>query len=362
MKRTIAILLALVLTLAALSGCGGTKTSSSAGNAASGNASAGSSSGEADTGLDALDPVELTFSTQASQDVEYVKAMYRVQEKIAEMSGGKLTMVIHDNGSLMTQEGEIDACARGTLDMYFSSPFLISDQLDYLSMFTAAYIYKNADHMLAVWNGDIGQKVVEDVADHCNVRWLSFIYCGSRHLLLRDIGKEVHTPEDMAGVNLRMPNSDAWLFMGRALGANPTPMAFAEVYTGLQTGAIDGQENPLQTDIAQKWYEVSSQVVLTGHCIEPMCVAINEDLWQSLAPEYQEILTTALKESIDECNATNVAAEQECIEFMRNQGLTVIEPDLDAFMEYAENYYLADADMTASWDMDLYREIKDMDF
>ena len=108
MKRTIAILLALVLTLAALSGCGGTKTSSSAGNAASGNASAGSSSGEADTGLDALDPVELTFSTQASQDVEYVKAMYRVQEKIAEMSGGKLTMVIHDNGSLMTQEGETE--------------------------------------------------------------------------------------------------------------------------------------------------------------------------------------------------------------------------------------------------------------
>ena len=311
-------------------------------------------------GLDDLDPVELTFSTQASGEVEYVKAMYRVQDLIKERSGGKLTMVIYDNGSLMTQEGEIDACARGSLDMYFSSPFLISDQLDYLSMFTAAYIYKDADHMLSVWNGDIGQKVVEDVAEACNVRWLSFIYCGSRHMMLRDVGKEIKTPEDMKGVNLRMPNSDAWLFMGKALGANPTPMAFAEVYTGLQTGAIDGQENPLQRDIAQNWDEVSNQVVLTGHCIEPMCVAINEDKWQSLDPAYQEILADALKESIDQCNQTNVEAEQGCIDFLREEGLTITEPDLDAFMAYAEDTYLSDESMTASWDMDLYEQIKNM--
>lgn len=357
MKKALTLLL-VVCMLLSLAACGAKTEPAPAATAAPAQADSGETA--AASALDSLAPVNLTFSTQASQDVEYVKAMYRVQEKIADRSGGKLTLTIHDNGSLMTQEGEIDACARGTLDMYFSSPFLISNQLDYLSMFTAAYIYKDADHMLKVWNGDIGKKVIEDVADKCSVRWLSFIYCGSRHLLLRDIGKEVHTPEDMSGVNLRMPNSDAWLFMGKALGANPTPMAFAEVYTGLQTGAIDGQENPLQTDIAQKWYEVSSQVVLTGHCIEPMCVAINEKKWESLDPAYQEILTTALKEEIDACNATNVAAEQECIDFLRDQGLTIIEPDLDAFMTYAENYYLADANMTASWDMDLYKEIKDM--
>lgn len=354
MKKTLTVILALMVLCSILTGCGSTK------GAPEGSAPESSAPVEGKTGLDALDPVELTFSTQASKDVEYVKAMYKVQEKINEMSGGKLTMVIYDNGSLMTQEGEIDACARGTLDMHFSSPFLIADQLDYLSMFTSAYVYKDAQHMLNVWNGDIGKKVVEDVADKCNVRWLSFVYCGSRHLMLRDIGKEVHTPEDMSGVNLRMPNSDAWLFMGKALGANPTPMAFAEVYSGLQTGAIDGQENPLPTDIAQKWYEVSSQVVLTGHCIEPMCVAINEDLWQSLAPEYKEILTTALKEAIDECNQANAAAEKENIEFLKSQGLTVVEPDIEAFMEYAESYYLADKNMTAAWDMELYKEIKDM--
>ena len=356
MKKALALLLAVCMLLS-LAACGA-KTEPTPVAAAPAQSGSGETNPASD--LDSLAPVNLTFSTQASQDVEYVKAMYRVQERVADRSGGKLTLTIHDNGSLMTQEGEIDACARGSLDMYFSSPFLISNQLDYLSMFTAAYIYKDADHMLKVWNGDIGKKVIEDVADKCSVRWLSFIYCGSRHLMLRNIGKEIHTPEDMSGVNLRMPNSDAWLFMGKALGANPTPMAFAEVYTGLQTGAIDGQENPLQTDIAQKWYEVSSQVVLTGHCIEPMCVAINEKKWESLDPAYQEILATALKEEIDTCNATNVAAEQECIDYLREQGLTIIEPDLDAFMTYAENYYLADAGMTASWDMDLYKQIKDM--
>lgn len=82
---------------------------------------------------------------------------------------------------------------------------------------------------------------------------------------------------DLAGVNLRMPNSAAWLFMGRALGANPTPMAFAEVYQGLQTGAIDGQDNPLPTTRAQKWYEVTSSIVLTGHVIDLFAIGCHQN-------------------------------------------------------------------------------------
>lgn len=137
MKKALALLLAVCMLLS-LAACGTKTEPAPAASAAPAQADSGETA--AASALDSLAPVNLTFSTQASQDVEYVKAMYRVQEKIADRSGGKLTLTIHDNGSLMTQEGEIDACARGTLDMYFSSPFLISNQLDYLSMFTAAYI------------------------------------------------------------------------------------------------------------------------------------------------------------------------------------------------------------------------------
>ena len=306
-------------------------------------------------------PVTLVFSTQASADVNYVKAMYMIQDEIAEKSNGTLLMEIHDNGSLMTQEGEVDAVARGTLDMMFSTPFLVADQLPYLYMFTAAYIFRDQAHMRAVMDGEIGQKVVEDVAEKLNVRWLSALYCGARHLDLRDIGHEVTTPEDLAGVNLRMPNSSAWLFMGKALGANPTPMAFAEVYQGLQTGAIDGQDNPLPTTRAQKWYEVTSMIVLTGHVIEPMCIAINEDKWQSLSDEHKTILMDAVKNATAFCDAANLSDEQSDIDFFRSQGLEIIYPDVDAFMAATEEAYLGDAEMIKDWDMDLYYQIKNLE-
>ncbi|HWR12886.1 MAG TPA: DctP family TRAP transporter solute-binding subunit [Rectinemataceae bacterium] len=307
-------------------------------------------------------PTKIVFSTQASADVNYVKAMYMLKEKVESASKGSLLLEIHDNGSLMTQEGEVDAVARGTLDMMFSSPFLISNQLPYLNMFTAAYIFKNQKHMRAVMDGPIGQTVAEDVAKKLNVRWLTALYCGSRNLDMRNIGRDIKTPADLAGVNLRMPNSAAWLFMGRALGANPTPMAFAEVYQGLQTGAIDGQDNPLPTTRAQKWYEVTSSIVLTGHVIEPMCVAINEKKWQSLSADQRQIMTKAIKEITAWNDAANLESEKNDLEFFRSKGLKIITPDVKAFMAATEKAYLSNKQMTKDWDLDLYNKIKNLEY
>lgn len=305
-------------------------------------------------------PVEIVFSTQASPGVHYVDAMYKMKEYVESASEGNITMVIHDSGSLMTQEAEIDAIARGTLDMMFSSPFLISDQMPSLTLFTQAYIFKNQAHMRAVMDGEIGRQVVEEVAQNLGVRWLSALYCGARHLDLRDIGREVRTPEDLKGVNLRMPNSSAWLFMGQALGANPTPMTFGEIYTGLQTGAIDGQDNPLTTTRAQKWYEVTSQIVLTGHVIEPMCIAINERKWQSLSDDQRRIMSEGVAIATEYADSHNLASEQEDVEFFRAQGLTIVEPDIDAFMEATEKAYLGNEEMTRHWDMEMYQQIRDL--
>lgn len=305
-------------------------------------------------------PVEIVFSTQASPGVHYVDAMYKMKEYVETESEGNITFTIHDSASLMTQEAEIDAIARGTLDMMFSSPFLISDQKPSLTLFTQAYIFKNQAHMRAVMDGEIGQQVVEEVAADLGVRWLSALYCGSRHLNLRDIGREVHVPADLEGVNLRMPNSSAWLFMGEALGAKPTPLTFGEIYTSLQTGAIDGQDNPLTTTRAQKWYEVTDYIVLTGHVIEPMCIAINEKKWQSLSDDQRRIMNEGVALATEYADRMNLAAEQADVEFFKEQGLTVIEPDIDAFMAATEAAYMGNAEMTASWDMEMYKAIRDL--
>ena len=95
------------------------------------------------------------------------------------------------------------------------------------------------------------------------------------------------TPADLAGVNLRMPGTDAWQFLGKALGASPTPLAFSEVYTALASGAVDGQDNPLPTVVDKKFYEVTKQISLTSHLVDLNYIAFSMETWNSLTPEQQ---------------------------------------------------------------------------
>ena len=99
--------------------------------------------------------------------------------------------------------------------------------------------------------------------------------------------RKIVSPADMAGIRLRMPGGEAWQFLGHALGANPTPMAYAEVYTGLQTGAIDGQDNPLPNVENMKFYEVMSQIVLTSHLVGYDLLVVSAKTWDAMSPEEQ---------------------------------------------------------------------------
>ena len=324
-KRIISIALVLAMT-AGLAACGQKTSETKSPSQAQAKTEAAPDASEqpqTDAGAE-LPEVKLVFSTQSSGDVNYVKAMHMIADEISEKTNGKFTMEIHENGSLMTQEGEVDAVARGSLDMMFSSPFLISDQMPYLTMFTAAYIFQNEQHMRAVMDGEIGQKVADDVAEKLNVRWLSALYCGARHLDMRDIGREITKPEDLNGVNLRMPNSSAWLFMGKALGANPTPMAYAEIYQGLQTGAIDGQENPIDTIYDMKFHEVQTDITKTNHSGLDQVVLINKAWYDGLDADIQEAITQGVKQGGRVCLEETLALAEKDEKLIADTGKTAI--------------------------------------
>ena len=137
-------------------------------------------------------------------------------------------------------------------------------------------------------------------------------------------------------------------FLGRALGANPTPMAYAEVYTGLQTGAIDGQDNPLPNDYNMKFYEVTGQIAMTGHLIGFDVLAIGSELWNGMTAEQQQALQAAVDEAIAESKERHLAREEELVAYFEEQGLDVYEPDRQAFREYAQQKYL-ESEFAASW-------------
>jgi hypothetical protein len=135
------------------------------------------------------------------------------------------------------------------------------------------------------------------------VKLLTVMYLGRRHVNLRT-DAEVRTPADLAGIKLRMPGTDAWQFLGSALGANPVPVAFGEVYTALQTGAIDGQDNPLPTNRDSKFYEVTKQIVLTSHLVDLNYLALSKKVWDEFTPEQQAVVQKAADDAAEQGRQT----------------------------------------------------------
>jgi TRAP-type C4-dicarboxylate transport system substrate-binding protein len=164
----------------------------------------------------------------------------------------------------------------------------------------------------------------------------------------------------MKTVKMRVPNSPAWIAMGKALGANPTPMAFGEVYMGLKTGVVGAQDNPLPTDKSAKFYEVTKYIVLTDHVVDSVWPTINEKKWQSMTKQQQDWVVAALDKAREHCDNTNLENEKSILSFFKEQGLTVVEnADKAAFAAYAKNYYQNEAkDISKDWDWKLYDDIQ----
>ncbi len=310
--------------------------------------------------LSAGEPVKLSFSSQSVPNDAHTKAMYKFKEELEKVSKGEMEVDVYDSGQLFTQDGEQTAIMRGTVDMIYTSAPWIAQQVPYVSMLGGVYTFAGYDHMNKVMTGEIGKKIFADVTKKLGIRPLTAFYLGTRQLLLRDIGKEVRTPQDMKGVKLRVPNSPTWIALGKALGGNPTPMSFGEVYLALKTGVADGQDNPMPTDKNAKFYEVSKYLTLTNHVVDTVWPTINEAKWQTLTDQQKEWVMASLAKAKELCDSTNIAAEAELVGFFKKNGIVVIEdPDIEAFMSYAKNSYQTESkDISKDWDWKLYDEIQ----
>ena len=270
-----------------------------------------------------------------------------MMQKFADAIGPDLALEPYYGGNLFKQGTELVALQRGNLEMGNIAPQDIANQVPAFSILTAAYVFRDADHMRAFFASDMGKEFVGQAEEQLGIKILGPTYFGTRQVGLKP-EKEIRTPADMAGIKLRMPGGDAWQFLGRALGANPTPMAYAEVYTGLQTGAIDGQDNPLPNVQNMKFYEVMSQIVLTSHLVGYDLLTISKTAWDALSPEQQEKLQAAATAAIDWSQAEHLKMEGELAKSFEEKGLKVYEPDVAAFRAYAQKMYL-ESDLAKSW-------------
>jgi TRAP-type transport system periplasmic protein len=302
-------------------------------------------------------PVELVYTMTAVPTDAHAGAMQVFKQVVEKVSGGNIKVKTYDSASLFKQEQEVSAVRSGQADMTATAAPWLTDGSPWISMFTAGYIFKSYEHMTKVLNGDIGKAAFERVAKEQGIRPLGAQYLGTRQLdMVKDVW--IKTPDDLKGVKLRMPNSDSWLFLGKALGANPTPISFSELYMALQTKTVDGQDNPLPSDKNAKFYEVTKSITLTNHFVDSVWPAMNEKKWQSLTDQQKGWVMEGVKAGIKYCDETNLKAESELVEFFKGAGLKVYKADVDAFAKHVQAEYL-NSPYAKTWDMDLFKRIQD---
>ena len=257
------------------------------------------------------------------------------------------TIEPHLNSTLFRQGTELVALQRDNLELGNIAPQDISKQVPSWSVLTSAYLFRDAEHLNKFFASETASQMKKQVEDQLKVKILGPTFFGTRHVGLRG-KKKVNVPADLAGVKLRMPAGDAWQLLGRSLGANPTPLAYAETYTGLQTGTVDGQDNPLPNIQNMKFYEVMGQIVLTSHLVAFDLLTMNLKAWQAMSPEQQRAFQAATDKAIAWSTAEHVKREAELAESFRKQGLDVYVPNINAFREHAQKIYLA-SDEAKAW-------------
>ncbi|CTQ60782.1 MAG: TRAP transporter substrate-binding protein DctP [Roseibium album] len=293
------------------------------------------------------DKVTLRMSTPASETDQRSVALAEVfAPEVAEFA----TYEPHYNASLIKQNSELEAIASGDLEMSIASAQELAQYFPEFSIFATGYVHQDADHQVRVFNDPLMDPFKQKVEDELGVKLLAVMYLGRRHVNLRQTKDEltVKTPADLAGVNLRMPGTDAWQFLGKALGANPTPMAFTEVYTALQTGSVDGQDNPLPTVVDAKFFEVTNQIALTSHLVDLNYVAFSKAVWDELTPEQQAKVKAAAEAAAESGRNAQLQKEAELVSFLEEKGLAIYEPDLNAFRDHVQSQYVG-SEFAASW-------------
>ncbi len=261
-------------------------------------------------------------------------------------------------GTLFKQGTELVALQRDNLELGNVAPQDISKQVPAWSILTSAYLFRDANHLNAFFNSDLGAQMKKMVEDQVKVKILGPTFFGTRQVGLKP-KKKINKPEDLAGIKLRMPPGDAWQLLGRSIGAHPTPMAYAETYTGLQTGAIDGQDNPLPNVQNMKFYEVMSQIVLTSHLVGFDLLTVNLKTWSGMNAAKQNSFQAAADKAIAWSTAEHLKKEAELAEGFKKQGLDVYTPDVNAFRAYAQKVYLA-SDEAKAWPPGLLEKINAM--
>jgi TRAP-type transport system periplasmic protein len=296
----------------------------------------------------------LRFSTAAPPPDFLSRSLLQFKADL-EKAAPEFEVQVHPGSQLFRQGTEVPAMQRGNLEMSTMTTFEVAQQVPEFGLFNRAYLFRDYEHAYKTFTGPVGKRYADTVASKMGLVILAPTYLGTRQVNLRTV-HDVKGPRDLNGLKMRMPGGPDWLLLGQSIGVTPTPMGMAEVYLALQTGAIDGQENPPTIFNAAKFYEVTKQMVMTSHLVQPVFFTIAKPFYDKLAPDQRQKVQAAATRAARWNDEQRLADEKTVIDGLAAKGLTVTRPDLVAFRANADKVYAA-ADAAKAWDRSMMDEV-----
>lgn len=321
MKRTLALILALALSCSlALTGCGSSGTSTS--SAGTSSQSGGSDASGATSGVDYTqgDPITIKIAHVSADGVPIDQFADRVAEQLNEMTGGRITVQVFPSSQLGNNSELLEQLQFGTLEMAISSVAFLGAFTDTTALLDLPFLFKNEAAAEEVLDGEIGQSIFADLeaSDFHGLAWLA---TGWRHLTAN---KEIHMPEDMKGLKIRVMENQMHIDFWNGLGASAVPMAFSELYTALQNGTMDCQENPYANINGNRLYEVQKYIIETGHIYDTSPLLASKVWWDSLTPSDQELITQVITDGLAWEREVSTEDENTLREEIGNNGTNVV--------------------------------------
>ena len=262
----------------------------------------------------------IKFGLNSPEGHPAVAGMRKFASAVEAKSGGKMKVQLFLNGALGSDQATLSALKGGTVEMAVMNSGILASEVKALEVFDFPFLFANEKEADAIVDGPIGQKMHAALADR-GIIGLSYWELGFRNITT---GKKAITKvEDIAGLKLRVIPNAINVDWVKALGANPTPLPFPEVYAALEQGAIDGQENPIAVIAANKFWEVQKNVALTNHQYNPQSVIFSKKVWDSMSATEKKIIDDAADEAVKAQREANRAALSANLELLKKNGMTI---------------------------------------
>ena len=251
-------------------------------------------------------------------------------DEIKKKTNGKYEIAVFPASSLGKETDINQGMSLGTVDMIISGPSFAARSYPRLGIAYYPFIFRDGEHLLQYSKSDVFKEMIDGYRAKTGIQIIAYTYYGARHTTSN---RPFTDCAGMKGLKIRVPDVPVYMATPKACGANPTPIAFAEVYLALQNGTVEAQENPLTTIEAKKFYEVQKAIMLTGHIVDGLTTQVAPHIWNKLTDAEKKIFTDVALEAAAKASADIKKREGELVDEFKKKGLQIVQVDRKSFQE-----------------------------